>query len=251
MHHIRFCLPQLFHAQARFVQGHIAHRHLVATIDATDFTISRVFHSVALLTTQQLHQKAVECLRACTDDDLLGGHGHGAELVEVAGDGAAQFRCTRRGRGAQKASVALQNSAAHELGPCGKGEKLRGSRTGDEVHKPRLLLCRLYRYHPLGRGQGTVNVADEVATLFHAADVALGYQLFVGVLHGDNTHLQMLRQRPLGGQFLPCRQRSRQNIPLYIAVKLLIQAHFPALFQRVGQHITSHLVLINHTVLDI
>ena len=95
-----------------------------------------------------------------------------------------------------------------QLIPYGKGEACRA--IGGQIQQKfrlRRLRFRLRQHN----APWTRHLLHKIAHLFPGAYVALGKQLLIGILHGDLAHLQMLRQRPLGGQLLSRCQLSGQN----------------------------------------
>ena len=153
--------------------------------------------------------------------------------------------------GMAQAGALLQNGLAHQPRPDGKGKILRRNGVGDQIHLPVVLgggCCVL----PGELGcQRPLDRADVVALFLHTVDVALGHQLLVGVFHRDDADLQMGGQRPLGGQLLPRRQPSGEDVVLDAAIQLLIQADAAVLCQWIGQHDALHLVLTRKIKMDI
>ena len=151
----------------------------------------------------------------------------------------------------EQAGALLQNGLAHQPRPDGKGEILRRDGVGDKIHLPVVLGG--------GRGvlpgelsrQRALDGADVVALLLHAVDVALGHQLLVGVFHRNDADLQMGGQRPLGGQLLPRRQPSGEDIGLDAAVQLFVQTDAAGFCQWIGQHGALHLVSTRKIKMDI
>ena len=193
-------------------------------VDAADLAVPWVLHGVALLPPQQLDQQGIQRLRPRPHDDLPGRHRHAPELVQIIRDGLPQLQRAGGGRGPQQPGVLLQYGLPQQLRPCGKGEVLGGGGVGDEIHEP-LALRRLgdgLRHRGRRGGQRLVDAHDIVAPLLHAADVPLGDELLIGVLHRDDADLQMGRQRPLAGQLLPRRQHAGQDVALDVAVELLV-----------------------------
>ena len=254
MHHVRAAAPQLLHGQAVAVQRHRRHRSAAGAVDAGDLAVAGILHAVGHLTSQKLHQQAVQHLGAGAHDDLLRAHRHAPELAQMVGDGAAQRPRALGRRGVEKAGALLQNGLAHEPRPDGEGEVLRVDGVGDKVKEP-CALARLQRVLRHGRrlgGQGRQHGADEVALFLHAGEIALGHELLVGVLHGDDADLQMGGQRPLAGQLLPRRQTAGEDILLDAAVQLLVQADAGCFIQCVGEHgCASYLVLTSKIKMDI
>ena len=62
----------------------------------------------------------------------------------------------------------------------------------------------------------------------HGAHIALGHQLIVGPLYGDDAHSQMLRERPLGRETRAGRKSTRLDVGSKRPVKLLVQARLPS-----------------------
>ena len=181
--HVGPCALQCRHRQAPAVQRDVGHLRLIAAVDAGDLAVARVLHGVTLVPPQQLHQHAVQQLRAGADDDLARVHRHAPKLPEIGGDGATQLRRALRRHGVQQARPLLQNGLAHQPRPHGEGEILRRDGIGHKVHLParlrqrrKLSRCLLSRQRPL-------HGADVVAPLFPAADVPLRHQLLVGVFY--------------------------------------------------------------------
>ena len=170
------------------------------------------------------------------DDDLLRVHVHGPELTQVSSDGPAQGRCAVVWRGAQQLRVLLQNGLPHQPGPYGEGEIRPVQRPGGQVQKHRLRRALRHQGRRSRRGQGTLQRAYIIALFLHGVNIPLCRQLLIGVLHGDDADLQVLGQRPLGGQLLPGRQGAGQNIPANTGVQLGVQTLASVLFQGIGQH---------------
>ena len=82
-------------------------------------------------------------------------------------------------------------------------------------------------------------MGDEEPPLGQGVDIALGLQLLIGALHGDDGDVQMLRQGPLGGQTLPGGQRAVQNIRPDAAVQVFVKGQSAPVLQRIGQHVTA------------
>ena len=148
----------------------------------------------------------------------------------------------------------LQNGLAHESGPDGEGKVLGGDGVGGQIQEPDRLAGR--RRLLRGRGDGCgrrQHGADEIALLLHTGEVALGHELFVGILYGDDADLQMGGQGAFAGQLLPCRQTAGENVRLHPAVELLIQAETRLFVQGIGEHWTGsfHLVLTSKIKMDI
>ena len=202
MHHVGVGVPEGGDGQARLVQGDEGHGGAAAAVDAGDLAVAGVFHGVAAFLAQELDQQAVQHLRARADDDLLRGHVHAPELAEVGGHGIAEGQRALGRRGVEQARPLLQNGAAHEPRPDSEGEVLRVDGVGDKVEKPAALL-RLEggsRRRRRGGWQGRLDGGDEVALLLHAGEVALGHELLVGGLDGDDADLQVGGQGTLGRQ---------------------------------------------------
>ena len=70
-----------------------------------------------------------------------------------------------------------------------------------------------------------------VAGALPRGDVALGEELRVGGLHRDLAHGQVLRQRALGRQPLPARDRAGEQLLSDGAVELFIQRRFAAVLK--------------------
>ena len=226
----------------------------VGAVDMGDLAVAGVLHAVETITAQQLHQQVVQHLGAGTHDDLLGSDLHGTELPQVGGDGLPQGPGALRRRGPQQAGALLQNGLAHESGPDRKGKVLGGDGVGGQIQEPDRLAGR--RRLLRGRGDGCgrrQHGADEIALLLHTGEVALGHQLFVGILYSDDADLKMGSQGALAGQLLPCRQTAGENVRLHPAVELFIQAEARLFVQGIGEHWTGsfHLVLTSKIKMDI
>ena len=251
MHHVGSGGVQRRHRQARGVQRNGYHLRLTAAVDAGDLAVAGILHGVALVPAQQLHQHAVQHLRAGADDDLLRVHRHTPELPEVGGDGMAQLRRALGRHGAKQPGALLQNGLAHQARPDGEGEILRRDGVGDQIHLP-VVLGRRHGLLPGELGcQWPLDGADVVALFLHTVNVALSRQLLIGVFHRDDADLQMGGQRPLGGQLLPRRQPSGEDIGLDAAVQLFVQTDAAGFCQWIGQHSALHLVLTRKIKMDI
>ena len=154
----------------------------------------------------------------------------------MSSDGPAQGRCAVVWRGAQQLRVLLQNGLPHQPGPYGEGEIRPVQRPGGQVQKHRLRRALRHQGRRSRRGQGTLQRAYIIALFLHGVNIPLCRQLLIGVLHGDDADLQVLGQRPLGGQLLPGRQGAGQNIPANTGVQLGVQTLASVLFQGIGQH---------------
>ena len=93
--------------QARLVQRDEGHGGAVAAVDAGDLAVAGVFHGVAAILTQELHQQAIQHLRARADDDLLRRYVHAPELAEVGGHGLAEGQRALGRRGVEQARALL------------------------------------------------------------------------------------------------------------------------------------------------
>ena len=155
----------------------------------------------------------------------------------MGGDGLPQGPGALRRRGPQQAGTLLQNGLAHESGPNRKGKVLGGDGVGGQIQEPDRLAGRrrLLRGRRDGCGRRQ-HGADEIALLLHTGEIALGHQLFVGILYGDDADLQMGGQGAFAGQLLPCRQTAGENVRLHPAVELLIQAEARLFVQGIGEH---------------
>ncbi len=132
----------------------------------------------------------------------------------MVGDGAAQRPRALGRRGVEEAGAPLQNGPAHEPRPDGEGEITASmelvTRSRNHVRSPGSGASCVTGGGWEGRGGST---ADKVALILHTGEVALGHQLLVGVLHGDDADLQMGGQRPLAGQLLPPPPDGRRGYP--------------------------------------
>ena len=125
---------------------------------------------------------------------------------------------------AQKLRPVIQEHLSLEPGPDGKGECLCRQIVGGKIRCPdrfrRLspLRCRDNRRNP-----ALLHRLYKVAHLLLGANVSLCRQLGIGRLHSHFADFQVIRQRPFGGQLLPRRQPTFQNIPPNALIQGLIQ----------------------------
>ena len=79
-------------------------------------------------------------------------------------------------------------------------------------------------------------LARVVATTRHRANIALGKQLAICILDGNDTDTQMTRKGALRRQMLPRRNTASNNIIANLLVNILIKRCFAAIFQIVVKH---------------
>ena len=236
VHHVGVRAAQRFIGHSAAVHGDIPQRHLISLINAADLAVSRILYGVAFVPSQQLDQQIIQRFRPRPHNNLPRRYRHSPKLVQILRDGPPQLRGAGGRRWPQEIGILLQYGLTHQLGPCGKGEILRRRGVCHKIHKPCRFLRLAGRFLRCYRcRQRLVDTHDIVTPLFHPADVPLGDQLLIGIFHRDHTDLQMSSQRSLAGQLLPCLQHTGENIFLYLAVKLFIQAH-AAFFKGIGQH---------------
>ena len=216
-------VPQGIGAHSEFVHRGGEAGDSAGGVDAADFPVARVLHSVNPVPAQQLDQQIIKEVRPRADEDVLRIHGHPPEGGQVLRDSRAQLRHPFVGQGQQKLFAVVQDHLPLEAAPHREGEALHlsrrgrgggGSLGGRSRREPAVFL-------------------HEVAHLFPGADVALAEQLLIGRLHGDDADLQMLRQRPLAGKLLPRGDPPGADVLPEEPVQGFIQRHPRAFFQLV------------------
>ena len=186
-------------------------------IDLTDFGVAGVFHGKGRIPAQKLGQQQVEILGAGADNDLGRRDCHTLEVPQFIGNGLPQSGKSLMGNRGQQSLRRLGEHLPGELCPCGNGEACGIHPVAAQI-QPRLRRLRRLRLQGnsggrlLGGGQGSLHGGDEKAPLGPRLQIALCLQLAVRPLHGDDGDPQMFRQRPLGGQPGPGRQRAAENI---------------------------------------
>ena len=73
-------------ADALCVHGQITAENIVSLISCCQLRITGVFQCIDVAASQKLHDKVVQCLCACADDNLLGCNVQTAELVKMTGE---------------------------------------------------------------------------------------------------------------------------------------------------------------------
>ena len=119
----------------------------------------------------------------------------------MIGNGLPQFGDAPVGNGQQQFFTVIQHHFPLEFAPNREG-KPDGTAAGKIQHRSSGKFVSGNGCSHLDRSV-PLNGLHKIAYLLPGADVALGQQLVVGGLHGDLADLQVFRQGPLGGQFLP------------------------------------------------
>ena len=136
--------------------------------------------------------------RSRADQDVLRIHPHSRKAARwpamACRSSGTPWLGRARGSASPKSSITSRCKR-----PDGKGELLRA--VGGQVKKAWLRPLRAPRADG-GHWGAMLHRLHKITHLLLRADVALGQQLAVGGLHGDLADLQILRQRPLGGQLL-------------------------------------------------
>ena len=195
--------------------------------DALDLPVAGVLHRPSAAPAQKLEEQGGEIFRAGPHHDLVRVDVDAPEVMEVAHDGRAQRRHAMGVGGGEEGAVFLAEDLPHQTGPGGEGEVLRVHGVGGKVIGKRGHLRRRGwgGRRGSGRGKGTLGLLglDKEAPLGLGVHVALGQQLFIGVFHRDDPHLQVGGQGALGGEALPGAESAPFDLPADMAVDLFIQ----------------------------
>ena len=150
----------------------------------------------------------------------------------MPGDGLPQRQKALIGKRLQQLLSQVQHHFPLKPVPYGEGKVDR--LVGGQVNNGRRSRLRLrIKYRRRG---ALLHYLHKIADFFLGADISLLQQLVVGILHGDLTGLQMLRQRPLGGQLFPGTQSAGMNIVPNASVQRLIKGNTGRFSQFIGQH---------------
>ena len=177
-----------------------------------DLGVSGILHGKDRVPAQQLRQQQIQVFRACADHDLLRRNGHAPEVPKVCGDGLPQSReSLMRNRREQRFRLLGENLTG-ELDPGGHGEPGGIHLIAAEIQPPQgKFRCGQRRGFADGRRR-LLHSGDKKAPLGQRLQIALSLQLAVSALHRDDRDMEMLRQRPLGGQPCPGGKRAAENI---------------------------------------
>ena len=99
-----------------------------------------------------------------------------------------------------------------ELDPGGHGEPGGIHLIAAEIQPPHGNLRRWQRRGSADGGRRLLHSGDKKAPLGQRLQIPFGLQLAVSAFHRDDGNMEMLRQRPLGGQPCPGGKRAAENI---------------------------------------
>ena len=232
MEDIRVLQPLGNHAQ--FVHGGADTGDPAGGVDFADFAIARLLHGVDFFPAQKLHEKVIQEVCSRANKNVLRVHPHSPKVRKVPGNGLPQLRHPPVWQRQQQGLSVVQHNLPLEPHPHGEGKLLRS--VGGQIQQPPLLLCRRDGFPGRFGGRRTLHRFHEVAHLLLRAQIPLGQKLVVGRFHGDLADLQILSQRPLGGQLLPGLQLAGEDIPPDTAVQRFVQRHAGSFFQFIGYH---------------
>ena len=91
--------------------------HAAGRINVPDFFISRIFHRINLISSQQLDEKIVEKVRPCADENALGICFQSPEFCQMTGNSLAELPDSPVGHRPEKLLPIVQHHFPLESGP--------------------------------------------------------------------------------------------------------------------------------------